>query len=108
MTCYNFAYIDYGLYAGKMYAAGQCLSENQLIDGNMLKIPAIGYYDAVTKQHDVNYQYIEKMYTPGDAKDRAFFEADVVALKNYLMVKSAEGDFIGKTYRDIFSKEVCL
>ena len=102
MTCYNFLVIDYGLWAGKFYAGGQCVYDPQLIDRKMLEIPAIGYYDAVTKQHDVNYQYIEKMYADGDAKNRAFFDADMAAMKNFLMVKPAEGDFIGATYRKIF------
>lgn len=71
----------FGMYAGPNYAGGHALRPGELPDAPVWRVPPVGYLDDITRNHDINYTYIEQTYRAGDAasreaKTQAFWQAD--------------------------------
>ena len=61
---YNRGYVPrFGMYAGPNYAGGHALRAGELPDAAVWRVPPVGYLDDVTRNHDINYTYIEQTYT---------------------------------------------
>ena len=79
----------FGMYAGPNYAGGHALRNGELPDTAVWRVPPVGYLDDVTRNHDINYTYIEQTYTGQDAasreaKTQAFWQADKEMLAGML------------------------
>ncbi len=79
----------FGMYAGPNYAGGHVLRAGELPYAAVWRVPPVGYLDDVTRNHDINYTYIEQTYTgvdaaSRDAKTQAFWQADKEMLAGML------------------------
>lgn len=50
----------FGMYAGPDYAGGFAWSPTGTVAANAWQVAAVSYLDAVTKNHDINYTYIQR------------------------------------------------
>lgn len=93
----------FGMYAGPNYAGGRKLRAGELPDAVDWQVRPVGFLDDVTRNHDINYTYIEKVYTGNDAASRAdrnqaLWQADKEMLGN--MLRYQPGNWLEAQYRD--------
>ena len=102
-----------GMFAGKNYAGGQILPSGQLPTQEIWNVTPVNFVDAVTRNHDLNYTWVEQVYGTADpANDnplktdinRALWQADKEMLINLLSYRPAENDFISGYYIDLAIK----
>ncbi|AOW13457.1 hypothetical protein LPB72_10555 [Hydrogenophaga crassostreae] len=79
----------FGMYAGPNYAGGRSLHVGELPTAEDWQVRPIGFLDDVTRDHDINYTYIEKVYQGNDATSKAertlaLWQADKEMLGNML------------------------
>jgi hypothetical protein len=90
----------YGMYAGPNYAGGRALGADELPTAQDWQVRPIGFLDDVTRNHDINYTYIEKVYQGNDPASRsernlALWQADKEMLGNMLRYQLARGPIQG-------------
>jgi hypothetical protein len=93
----------YGMYAGPNYAGGRALGTNELPTAQDWQVRPIGFLDDVTRNHDINYTYIEKVYQGNDPASRpernlALWQADKEMLGN--MLRYQPTNWLEGQYRD--------
>ena len=93
----------FGMYAGPNYAGGRALRPGETPSAEDWRVAPIGFLDDVTRNHDINYTYIEKVYTGNDAASRAarnqaLWQADKEMLGN--MLRYQPGNWLEAQYRD--------
>lgn len=93
----------FGMYAGPNYAGGRALRPGETPSAMDWQVPPIGFLDDVTRNHDINYTYIEKVYSGDDAASRAarnqaLWQADKEMLGNMLRYQPA--NWLEAQYRD--------
>lgn len=68
----------FGNYAGPNYSGGRTLADHELPTTADWHVKPINFLDAVTRDHDINYTYIDKAFAgqPQNVINRASFEAD--------------------------------
>lgn len=93
----------FGMYAGPNYAGGRALRPGETPSAADWQVRPIGFLDDVTRNHDINYTYIEKVYTGDDAASRAarnqaLWQADKEMLGNMLRYQPA--NWLEAQYRD--------
>ncbi|OOG83261.1 hypothetical protein B0E41_13330 [Hydrogenophaga sp. A37] len=91
------------MYAGPNYAGGRALRPGETLSAEDWGVPPVGFLDDVTRNHDINYTYIEKVYTGNDAASRsarnqALWQADKEMLGN--MLRHQPGNWLEAQYRD--------
>lgn len=79
----------FGMYAGPNYAGGHALRKGELPDAAVWRVPPVGYLDDLTRNHDINYTYIEQTYQGNDpasqtARTQALWQADKEMLAGML------------------------
>ena len=79
----------FGMYAGPNYAGGRALGANELPTAQVWQVRPIGFLDDVTRNHDINYTYIDQVYQGNDAsteasRNQALWQADKEMLGNML------------------------
>jgi len=55
------------MYAGPGYAAGYRWNSTATVSATAWQVAPVSYLDEVTKNHDINYTYIEKTYMEAGA-----------------------------------------
>lgn len=93
----------FGMYAGPNYAGGRALRSGEAPSAAVWQVRPVGFLDDVTRNHDINYTYIEKVYTGDDAASRAarnqaLWQADKEMLGN--MLRYQPGNWLEAQYRD--------
>lgn len=93
----------FGMYAGPNYAGGRTLRLGEAPNAEDWRVAPTGFLDDVTRNHDINYTYIEKVYTGNDAASRAarnqaLWQADKEMLGN--MLRYQPGNWLEAQYRD--------
>ncbi|HSV52211.1 MAG TPA: hypothetical protein VLJ57_08860, partial [Burkholderiaceae bacterium] len=93
----------FGMFAGPNYAGGKAWANGQLPTSEAWKVTPIGVLDAVTKNHDINYTYIEQTYKGTDAatlraKNQALWQSDKEMLSNMLAYQPQ--NWLEAQYRD--------
>jgi hypothetical protein len=91
------------MYAGPNYAGGRALREGELPTAQDWQVPPVGFLDDVTRNHDINYTYIEKVYQGNDAaskaeRNQALWQADKEMLGNMLGYQPT--NWLEAQYRD--------
>ena len=100
---YNAGYVPrFGMYAGPNYAGGHALRSGELPDAAVWRVPPVGYLDDVTRNHDINYTYIEQTYKGNDpasqtARTQALWQADKEMLAG--MLRHQPGNWLESQYR---------
>ena len=82
----------FGMYAGPNYPGGRALREGELPTAQDWQVPPVGFLDDVTRNHDINYTYIEMVYQGSDSassaeRNQALWQADKEMLGNMLSYK---------------------
>ncbi|MEZ5705240.1 MAG: hypothetical protein R3E56_07945 [Burkholderiaceae bacterium] len=82
------------MYAGPNYAGGRALGTNELPTAQDWQVRPIGFLDDVTRNHDINYTYIEKVYQGNDPasqseRNLALWQADKEMLGSMLSYQPA-------------------
>lgn len=103
----------FGMYAGPGYAGGVKLADNAIPTVSTWNVVPVNFIDQVTRAHDINYTWIEKVYSGSDkesklAKDRAFWQADKEMLTNVMAWRPDANDWISTMYRDALIKGFAL
>ncbi|MDP3884677.1 hypothetical protein [Hydrogenophaga sp.] len=93
----------FGMYAGPNYAGGRALRPGEVPSAGDWSVQPIGFLDDVTRNHDINYTYIEKVYGGNDPasradRNRALWQADKEMLGN--MLRHQPGNWLEAQYRD--------
>ena len=83
----------FGMYAGPNYAGGRALGANDWPSAQDWQVRPIGFLDDVTRNHDINYTYIEKVYQGSDPassaeRNQALWQAHKEMLGNILSYKT--------------------
>jgi hypothetical protein len=91
------------MYAGPNYAGGRALQPGETPSADDWRVRPIGFLDDVTRNHDINYTYIEKVYTGNDpasqtACQQALWQADKEMLGN--MLRYQPGNWLEAQYRE--------
>jgi hypothetical protein len=89
----------FGMFAGPNYAGGQSLG-NTTPAASVWQTKPVNFLDEVTRYHDMNYTWNQKVYGEGTAQyDAARWQADKEMFQNVLAWKPPAGDFISTSYR---------
>ena len=96
--------IRYGKFSGPSYSGGVVLGSGQNITVTQTAVPAVNFIDSLAKQHDVNYQYFEKVFAGNPAAlNRAQWEADKAAVMSALQFTPT--NWIERGYHELFINE---
>jgi YD repeat-containing protein len=92
----------FGSYAGPDYAARRTLGPSDQLTMQDWLVKPINFLDSVTRDHDINYTYIDRVFAGRPAAEiaRAQWEADKEMFVNVMAVTPAPGDFITVAYRN--------
>lgn len=89
----------HGMYAGPGYCGGHEWKDVERPSAAAWQTQPIGYLDAVTRDHDLNYTYIEQVYgraSPAE-QHQAYWQADKEMLANMLQYQPS--NWMEATYR---------
>ncbi len=89
----------HGMYAGPGYCGGHEWKEGERPSAAAWQTQPIGYLDAVTRDHDLNYTYIEQVYGQASPAEQhqAYWQADKEMLANMLQYQPS--NWMEATYR---------